>query len=746
MKIETLNDLPNTAEYLRRINAEPRSMQKAVVREEHSTGYWLDLAIIKFDKKGNVSCSQIGFEPTESEQEKILLEFANVEWPESVFIDMNDSDMPRLVTESEKENVFVFRDVDGNVIMVQVRKEQKGKKSYIPITKWSDGKFRFLEPEGKLPLFGMENLKEHSTVLIVEGAKTARYVQWLSDGATPEAREARENHPWGTELANLCVLGWCSGALSPARTDWEPIRKHGITRAYVALDNDTVGREALKTISKNLRCVTHSIEFTDDWDVAADLYDPFPEKFFRTIQGKKYYIGPTFNECTHPATYMTDLLPNPEDPKKSVVVLRHNARGLWHYIEETESFCYVEKPDIIRKPDALDAMLKPFYDGKKLSELLLNTFNGRITTFDYLPATTKRKIISNGKPAINLYTPSSVKPRKGDPTLWLEFLEQLFPVPEERRLVMRWIATLYAKPDVRMIYALLLVSSETGTGKSSLGNILSQLVGPHNTSFPSESTLAEQYNNWIGRRRLVVCNEIYSGASFKMFNKLKDLITEPTITLRQMYRDGVEMSNWAHFVLCSNSFQPLKLDEKDRRIFAPTVTETRWPDDKWAEFHAWVAAGGIQIIADWCMNFGDYVTAGERAPMTSRKQDMIEASKSKASVRAEELAGLMNDYGQPVAVADKLIKSWLEAITRERVYESELEIRKCMMKAGVGEFKCLVDGKWKNERLSVDSQMCNVLLSQKAVDNLQTISDSSERRDYVRSILKRPNELLTYET
>jgi hypothetical protein len=744
MNIETLNDLPNTSEYLRRINAEPRSMQKAVVREEHSTGYWLDVAIIKFDKKGGVE-APVGYGPTEAEQEKITLEFAGIDWPETVFIDMNDREMPRMVTEAPSENVFVFKDVDGNIIMVQVRKEQKGKKSYIPVTKWSDGKFRFLEPEGRLPLFGMENLKQHSTVLIVEGAKVARYVQWLSDGATPEARKAREDHPWGRALTNLCVLGWCSGALSPARTDWEPIRKHGITRAYVSLDNDSVGREALRTISKNLRCVTHSIEFTDDWPMSADLYDPFPEKYFKEIDGKKYYTGPTFNECTHPATFMTDKVPNPEDPKKELIVLRHHARGLWHYIEETESFCYIEKPDIVRKPDALDAMIKPFYDGKKISELLLNTFNGRITTFDYLPETTARKVISNGRPVINLYTPSNVEPRSGDYGPWLEFLEQLFPIERERHLVMRWIATLYAKPEVRMIYALLLVSSETGTGKSSLGNIIAQLVGVHNTSFPSESTLAEPYNNWIARKRAVICNEIYSGASFKMFNKLKDLITEPTITLRQMYRDGIDMRNWAHFVLCSNSFQPLKLDEKDRRIFAPTVTETRWPDEKWEAFHNWIAAGGIQIIAHWCVNFGDYVKPGERSPMTERKQEMIESSRSKASVRAEELSGLMNDYGQPVALADKSIKGWLENITKERVYESELEIRKLMTKAGATEFKCLVDGKLKNERLSFESQMANVLLSRSAAERLENVIDTGERREYVRSILKRPNEILNWE-
>lgn len=740
MKIKSLNDLPNTSKYLTRINAEPRSLQKAVVREEGSFGYWRDICIVRFDKKGEVS-TVTGYEPTAEEAEKIKVEFSSIEWPDSIFIDLSDPNMPKMVSEAEDKNVFHFRDENKNIVMIQVRLDKRdGKKAYVPITKWSDGEFRFLEPEGALPLYGMENIKEHSTILLCEGAKCARYVQWLSDGKTPEARKARDEHPWGDELASICVLGWCAGALSPERCDWKSLRKHGITRAYVSLDNDQPGREALKSIARNLRCVTHSIEFTDDWKASADLYDPFPEKFFKEIDGKKFYIGPSFHDCVHPATHMTDMIPNPEDERKSIPILRNHARGLWHYIEDTETFCYIEKPDIIRKAEALDAMLRPFSDVKKVSELILGGFNGRITSFDYCPSTTKRKILSNGKPTINLFSPSNVKPHHGNVAPWLEFMEQLIPDEKERRLVYRFVATLYAKPEIRMIYALLLVSNETGTGKSTLGRILQQLVGPHNCSMPSETVIGGEFNSWVGRKRLVIVNEIYSGASWKMFTRLKDLITEPTVSLRMLYKDPIDVSNWAHFVMFSNSFLALKIDEKDRRIFAPRVTEERWENEKWESFHNWLDGGGIQIIADWCMNFGDYVRPGERAPMTERKKDMIEASRSKASVRCEELAILMNNAAYPVSVPDKEINVWLEAVTKERVYESLLEIRKGMKKSGAFEAK-----DYGIDRISFNSQMSNLMLNKSAIDELSKMTDNNQRKEAVRMWVKRPSELCEYE-
>ncbi len=743
MKISSLNDLPATDKYLKRINAEPRTMMKAVVREEHGTGYWRDVTEIRFDKKGSVS-TEIAYAPTDEEAEAIALEFAKLEWPEHRFIDLDDENMPSLVTNAAKENVFRFKNENGKIIMLQVRLDKRdGKKAYIPVTKWSDGEFRFLEPEGKLPLYGLENIKGATTVLIVEGAKTARYVQWLSDGATQEAIDARNAHPFGKELTNICVLGWCSGALSPYRTDWSPIAKNGITRAYIALDNDDVGRAALPPIAKQLRCVTHSLEFTDDWPTAADLYDPFPEKFFREIDGKRYYIGPSWNDLTHPATWMTDVFPNPDDPKKNIIQIRNHARSLWHFVEETQEFIYLEKPEIIRKSEVLDATLKPFSDAKKTSELLLSVFNGRMTSFDYCPYTTKRKIIHNGRPVINLYTPSNIRPQEGNVKPFLEFVEYLIPDEKERYQVLRWCATLIARPDIRMLYALLLISAETGTGKSTLLWILQEIVGRHNSATPTEKVVAGEFNSWLSGVRCVGVHEIYAGASFKMFNQLKDLITEPVISVRRMYRDPVDMSNWSQFILCSNSLEALKIDEKDRRIFAPTVTEKRWPDEKFDALRDWLESGGFSIVAWWAKNWTDYVKKAEKAPMTGRKLEMIENSRSEANTRVEDLARTIMERHEPIAIGDKTIKQWLIAICKDKVYESPLGIRKEMRRHGVIEItKDHIGG---DGRLSYNSQMQTILCNKIAIDKLHEISDIGRRKELLRQWLTRPGAVMTFE-
>lgn len=745
MKFTTLEAIPAVKDYLDRIGAESRSTRVAVIREEGSLGYWTDLYTIRFSKEGEVSVlpeTNPLVCPTTEEAQLIKTAFSSIVWPEHVFIDdENDPKLPKVWREAEEKNRFVFRNTEGKIIMLQVRVDEPNKKKYIPITYWSDGEYRFCEPGEKIPLYGQENLKKSPFILLVEGAKTAKYLQWMIDGETPEAREALSSHPWGDKLKAFCVCAWVSGALSPLRSDWSPINKSGAQKVYVALDNDAPGRQALPMIAKQIRLVTHAIEFTNEWPACADLYDPFPEVFFKEIQGKKYYVGPSMTDCSYPATWMTDLVTVTEGKKeRKVPVLRSHAKGLYQWIEDQGSFCYLEQPELNYSAETLDACLRPFSDSKKTSELILQNFNGRVVSFDYNPSTTKRKILVNGSPVINLYTPSEIKPQAGDPGPWLEFMEQLIPDEEERGHLLRWIATLYAKPEIRMIFAPLLISTQTGTGKSTLGQIAATLVGRQNASFPNEQAVSSEFNGWASKKRLVVVNEIYSGHSWKMFTRLKEMITDDVITLRMMRENPINISNYAHFFMCSNSLAALKIDAQDRRIFAPSVTEERWPDHKWNDFHEWLESGGYSIVAQWCLDYGKYVKRGERAPQTSRKTEMIESSASKAHNKIEELAVAISKEKEPISFSINNVVEWLESVTRGRVYETQLEIRKLFSEFGLRDAKEFGIKK----RVSYKSSLTYFVMNESAAKKLNGL-DEAQMIDMMKSFTKTPNEIINSE-
>ena len=95
----------------------------------------------------------------------------------------------------------------------------------------------------------------------------------------------------------------------------------------------------------------------------------------------------------------------------------------------------------------------------------------------YRPGNHGLQVTIEGAIHINTWLQTPIKPKKGNPKPWLDFLEHLFPIEAERHDVMRWCATLIAKPAIRMLWAVLLIQRQQGVGKSTLMRILAALVG-----------------------------------------------------------------------------------------------------------------------------------------------------------------------------------------------------------------------------------------------------------------------------
>jgi hypothetical protein len=225
---------------------------------------------------------------------------------------------------------------------------------------------------------------------------------------------------------------------------------------------------------------------------------------------------------------------------------------------------------------------------------------------------------------INVYEPSSVVPQEGDPKPFLGFLSYLVPDDGDRRQLERWIATLIARPEIRMVFSTLTVSETQGVGKTTLAEILATVIGRHNCSFPSAETITNSdFNSWAAFKRLVIVPEIYAGHSPKTANKLKSMTSDETISLNEKYMKPHDIVNFVHVYGSSNSIRALKIDNEDRRWFMPGIVETPKPREYYAELRAWCEAGGYGIIAHWARNYGDYVLPGEIAPDSTTKRRTI---------------------------------------------------------------------------------------------------------------------------
>ena len=124
------------------------------------------------------------------------------------------------------------------------------------------------------------------------------------------------------------------------------------------------------------------------------------------------------------------------------------------------------------------------------------------------------------------------------------------------------------------------------------------------------------------------------------------------------------------------------MDDNDRRWFCPKVTEEAWSYAQFTKFRQWVESG-LSIIKNWAEIYGDYVTQGERAPMTERKRELIEEGRSEAQRNAVALATAIALTPEPAAVSSRDVLEWCRTQTRDKMFDSEYDLRKVMEGAGL---------------------------------------------------------------
>jgi hypothetical protein len=646
---ETAPEPQALKDYAQRVGAVRRNFRRYVIRENRRDLYHFEHYIISIAIDGTVTVREAHggevpeeIKPTTDEQQAIKVAFADPNWPPKSIGAVNTEAL-REKHVGEKAVLFEFCNQRNEIIFVQQRLFYAGGKTDLPWTFWSDGEWRLMEPLGKddlLPLFGLQHLKpqEIHTVYLHEGAKTAWFLnlpehkktKWWQLRKVSE-RPWREACPWAADLVKPGVihLGWPGGAPNPHRVDWSPLQKLSPhVRLIVVCDHDAAGENAVKFISHALQRRMSMLCFGGQFPRSFDLSDPFPETLYeRNKQGERVYkrTAPQLQDCLEPATWAT----------KANKQLRMEFVEEWLY--SVQPALFFNRGNFTRRyiETEFNALVAPFSHDHlpNVAALLRRYPSAQAKTVAYNPEHKTGRITLDGERVINAYEPALIKPRPGDPKHWLAFMEYLVPDPQDRRNLLRWCATLIARPEVRIKYGVLLISETQGVGKTTLADILAPLVGYHNTSFPSaETVINSTFNTWQMYKRLVVIPEIYMGQTAKGYNVLKTYVTDDRVECEEKYVRAYTIQNWAHFLCTSNSFRALKLDDQDRRWFVPEIIEQKRRRLWFQAFRAWLfERDGLAIIAHWAQEYikqHGHVRTGDEAPLSTAKRRTIEESRS----------------------------------------------------------------------------------------------------------------------
>lgn len=651
--------------YIERVGAECQNFRRFVVCEYHGH-YYTQRTLIKILGDGSIECKSKEHEPTAEEAEAIKRELKDERWPKAILARDTDALRALLGTGATLHEFITRKPGESGIIMVQQRVMfDDGRKAYVPWTFFSDGVWRKMEPDGALPFWKPSGSAcRRARIMVHEGAKAAAFVDALVN--SPEIFAGQPAHPWLEELKAYEHWGMIGGALAPERADYEELYRERPLEVVYVCDNDNPGRAALQKVSEAYGRALKGVMFDGGWPMSWDMADAMPEWFFK----KGRYIGPRLGSLMQPATRATKrsaVEVEGTTGKKKIVVstrLLEAFKEEWFHSVVPEAFIHKDWPSRIYSAQEFNSVVAPFSDVDDTARLLKKDAAAKSAVLKYDPA--KAPGIYGGVSGrfINTHVPGPVVSESGDVGLWSAFLEHLVPDNGDRHELMRWCATLIARPDIKMLYGVLLISEEQGVGKGTLGEkILAPILGWENVSSPNEREIVDSsFNYWLAHKRLAVIHEIYQGKSSKGYDALKSVITDKMITVSRKFQANYEVENWIHVIACSNSKRALQISGDDRRWFVPGVRERKMTEEMAVRLNEWLTEeNGLGKIKWWASEFlksNKAVGRADRAPGSEAKKVVIREGLSPGSALVAQFLERISE--------DMQDEKWLERHTKAR--------------------------------------------------------------------------------
>lgn len=141
----------------------------------------------------------------------------------------------------------------------------------------------------------------------------------------------------------------------------------------------------------------------------------------------------------------------------------------------------------------------------------------------------------------------------------------LFPDSKERGYVMDWLAWVIQNPTKRINYSLLIRGAH-GSGKSTIGILMSHMLGRSNVGYVSNTVMNGRFSDWAEGHILKIVEEIFDkGDRYSAVERQKEFITNDTFQVEPKGKKAKEVINTSSKLMFTNHFNALPLDANQRR-------------------------------------------------------------------------------------------------------------------------------------------------------------------------------------
>lgn len=203
---------------------------------------------------------------------------------------------------------------------------------------------------------------------------------------------------------------------------------------------------------------------------------------------------------------------------------------------------------------------------------------------------------------------------------------------------LNWLAVIVQ--TLSMTQTAWVIHGTQGTGKGLMFNhVLTPLFGEENVTSRRMEELGSDFTEFMKHRFLVFIDEVQAGDNLfydKITAKLKNLIVEPRVSVREMYKPSTLLPNFCNLIFASNNSRPVSIAPDDRRFNV----------GRYQSQPIIVTSADIDDLASEVGAFYDYLATRDADRQLARqpldnidRQRIIDASRPSIDIAIEALKG-----------------------------------------------------------------------------------------------------------
>lgn len=265
--------------------------------------------------------------------------------------------------------------------------------------------------------------------------------------------------------------------------------------------------------------------------------------------------------------------------------------------------------------------------------------------------------------------PYSPGPRDADEyglaTSFLDFCYQILCDWDDESFayLMNWMARAVQKPHLPGETVVVLCSKEEGTGKSFFGEQFGKLFGRHFMQVTDSKHVVGNFNGHMATLSLLLANEAMFAGSGAEADKMKGLVTEPTIPVERKHHNVTRVPNRLHIIMTSNHDHVVRADEFARRYFILKVNPAwKGQREKFAAIVADLEAGGYSDLLGCLMARDISGWNPQPVPNTEALQEQKEMTRD---------VPYMSRLGE-FFVNDAVARGWMQAPSADADFKAAL--------------------------------------------------------------------------